>query len=153
METSTQHIDDARVHFRIGGFTMFMPLEQAYLHIGIFLGWVIERKLYSEFFEEEGETAIFRFKNKAISCIILGELWDGVVSYDQLNEEGAAFAKYYYASGKYIEDYKTTLAEGLISMYYVEDSMENYNTMKKVINKRFSAWKKGLVFPTKKSDL
>lgn len=141
MESSSQHIDDARIHFRIGGFTMFMPLEQAYLHIGIFLGWVIENHLYSEYFQEEGETSIFRFEHKAISCIILGEVWDGVVSKEQLNEEGQAFAEYYYCSGQYIEDYKETLAQGLVSMYYVEDTLENYNRMKVVLDKRFKEWK------------
>jgi hypothetical protein len=141
---AAQHIiDDARVHFRLGGFTMFMPLEQAYLHIGIFLGWVIEHNLYSETFREEGETSIYRFRSHAITCIILGELWDGIVSYEQLNEEGQAFAQAYYESGHYLSDYKQVLAKGLSSMYDVEDSDGNYRKMCLVLDWRFRQWKEG----------
>lgn len=141
--SSTQHIiDDARVHFRLGNFRGLMPIEQAYLHIGIFLGWVIESELYSSFFEEEGETAIFRFESRAITCIILGELWEGIISYDLLNKEAQAFAKDYYVSGKYLEDYKEALAQELKTIYQVEDTEENYQVMYHLLNRRFEEWQK-----------
>ena len=141
---STFHIiDDARNHFKLGrGFRGGLPLEQAYLHIGIFLGWVIENNLYSDFFAEEGETAIFRFKYRAITPIILGELWDGVIAYEQLNPKAKAFAASYYTTGQYLEDYQIELAQGLRSIYEVEDTEFNYQRMCKVLTKRFKSWKK-----------
>ncbi len=140
---STYHIiDDARKHFRIGGFRGGMPLEQAYLHIGIFLGWIIENKLYSDFFAEEGETAIFRFNHRAITPIILGELWDGILAYEQLNPRAKAFAESYYATGQYLEDYQQELGRGLGSIYEVEDTEFNYQRMYRILEKRFKSWKR-----------
>ena len=59
--------DNAKTHF-LGNFPDSLPIEQAYVHIGMYLGWIIESELYSEFFEEEAAIQIFRFKRKEISC-------------------------------------------------------------------------------------
>ena len=44
--------DNAKSHF-LGNFPDSLPIEQAYVHIGMYLGWIIDLDLYSEYFEDE----------------------------------------------------------------------------------------------------
>lgn len=133
--------DRARNHFT-GNFPEALPIEQAYVHIGIFLGWMIEHDLYSEYFEEECETQIFRFKRREISCTVLSEIWDGHLGSDLFTHEGNMFTYYYYGGGIYRKDYETLLCKGLPSIYHVRDSWENYQIMAKRITERYHEWKK-----------
>ena len=133
-------IDDAKKHI-----TVDLPddvhLDQVYLHIGIFLGWIIDRELFSDMFEEECETQIYRFKTRDTSCVILGELWDGLIFDGQFTKpEGHEFTDYYYKSGMYLMDFKKVLAVDLPSIFYVEDTWENYQLMKAKIDERFEEW-------------
>ena len=118
-----------------------LPMENAFMHIGVFLGWVIERELYSELFADEGDTQIFRFLNHGLSCVLLGTVWDGCVSYEQLNQEGLGFAVAYYEGGQYLKDYKETLAKNLKSLFQVKDNRRNYERMRDVLDMRFKEWK------------
>src|SRR5258707_14941758 len=82
--------DNAKSHF-LGNFPDSLPIEQGYVHIGMYLGWVIEASLYSDYFEEEAAGQIFRFKRKEISCTILSEIWDGYLGLEIFNREGNIF--------------------------------------------------------------
>src|SRR6186997_3024965 len=96
--------DNAKSHF-LGNFPKSIPIEQAYVHIGIYLGWIIESKLYSPFFEDEASAQIFRFNRREISCTLLSEIWDGYLGHELFNKEGNMFTYYYYAGGLYHVDY------------------------------------------------
>ena len=133
--------DNAKSHF-LGNFPSDLPIEQAYVHIGIYLGWIIENEHYSEYFEDEADIQIYRFKNRQISCTILSEIWDGYLGYELFNEDGNLFTYYYYGSGIYRKDYETHLAKSLPSIYHVKDSWENYDIMARQISHRFQEWKK-----------
>ena len=50
--------DNAKNHF-LGNFPEALPIEQAYVHIGMYLGWIIDNDMYSEYFEEESEIQIY----------------------------------------------------------------------------------------------
>lgn len=133
--------DNAKNHF-LGNFPEFLPIEQAYVHIGMYLGWVIENNLYSEFFEDEAEVQMFRFRRRELSCTILSELWDGYLGYELFNNDGNLFTYYYYGSGIYKKDYETVLAGDLPSIYHVKDNWEAYDKMTAKIDSRFEEWKK-----------
>ncbi|MDJ1504629.1 hypothetical protein [Xanthocytophaga agilis] len=133
--------DQAKEHF-LGKFPSELPIEQAYLHIGIYIGWMIENHLYSEFFLDESEIQMFRFQNRQISCTVLSEIWDGHLGPDMFNKEGNDFSEDYYLIGDYVDDYIATLCKSYPTMYHVEDSWENYDLMKKKIDERFQEWKK-----------
>ncbi len=132
--------DKAKHHF-LGEFPTVLPIEQAYVHIGMFLGWMLENDLYSEIFEEDEAIQVIRFRNREMSCSILSAIWDGYLGEDLFNEEGNAFSISYYQSGKYHQDYLAALAEGLPSIYHVEDSWDNYNKMAEIITERYNTWK------------
>lgn len=142
METATKSIyDNAKTHF-LGNFPANLPIEQAYVHIGIYLGWVIDRELYSEYFEDEASNQIFRFKRREISCTILSEIWDGYLGHELFNDKGNMFTYYYYGGGLYHMDYQTHLVKKLPSLYHVVDSWENYELMKTCMDMRYDDWKK-----------
>ena len=143
MEPSHQKsmYDNAKSHF-LGNFPSNLPIEQAYVHIGMYLGWVIERNVYSEYFEEEASNQIFRFKRREISCTILSEIWDGYLGHELFSPVGNMFTYYYYGGGIYHSDYQEILVKELPSIYHVTDSWANYEKMKARIDMRFQDWKK-----------
>ncbi len=132
--------DRAKVHF-LGKFPEELPIEQAYLHIGIYMGWMIENRLYSEAFLEEAETQMYRFKRRQISCTVLSEMWDGHLGPEMFNEEGNLFSEDYYLVGDYVDDYIATLCKEYPTMYHVNDLWNNYETMKAKLTERFLSWK------------
>lgn len=132
--------DRAKHHF-LGDFPSILPIEQAYVHIGVFLGWMLEKGLYSEIFEEEEALQVIRFRQREISCSILSAIWDGYLGEDLFNEEGNAFSVYYYQSGLFHQDYREILASDLPSMYHVPDTWENYEKMSAKIDERYKEWK------------
>ena len=132
--------DRAKHHF-LGNFPNVLPIEQAYVHIGMFLGWVCENDLYSDFFEEEAALQILRFRRRQISCSILSAVWDGYLGSELFNDEGNEFCVYYYQSGRYKKDYEKTLAAELPAIYHVEDNWKNYEKIAKKISLRYKKWK------------
>ena len=133
--------DNAKNHF-LGNFPESLPIEQAYVHIGMFLGWVIENGLFSEFFEDEAGVQMIRFQRRDISCTILSEMWDGYLGHELFDKTGNMFAYYYYGGGIYRKDYETMLAGDLPSIYHVQDTWANYEKMGQKITERFNEWKK-----------
>jgi hypothetical protein len=133
--------DNAKQHF-LGNFPDSLPIEQAYVHIGMYLAWIIENNLYSEFFLEEAEIQIFRLQRKEISCTILSEMWDGYLGYELFNREGNMFTYYYYGGGLYRKDYDEVLVKKLPSIYHVTDTWENYEKIKARIDMRFQDWQR-----------
>ncbi len=133
--------DLAKNHF-LGNFPSNLPIEKAYLHIGIYLGWIIDSHLYSEYFEEEASTEIFRFVHREIGPIVLSEIWDGRLSQELFSYEGNLFTYYYYAGGIYKKDYIDLLAEIKPTFYHVEDTWENFYKISQKISGRFEEWKK-----------
>ena len=135
--------DNAKSHF-LGNFPHSLPIEQAYVHIGMYLGWIIDTALYSEYFEEEASNQIFRFRRREISCTILSEVWDGYLGFELFNREGNLFTYYYYAGGLYKTDYDEILVRALPSLYHVNDTWENYEKMRIKITERFEKWKEAV---------
>jgi len=133
--------DTARNHF-MGSFPALLSIEHAYTHIGMYLGWMIELGLYSDYFKEEAASHIFRFKRREISCIVLSELWEGYLGAEQFSAIGNMFTYYYYSSGLYQNDYNEVLVKRLPSRYHVSDNWDNYDQIKKRIDKRFQDWKR-----------
>jgi len=131
--------DRAKHHF-MGKFPNVLPIEQAYVHIGMFLGWVLENDLYSELFEDEAGHQIIRFKEREITAAILSAMWDGYLGEDLLSKEGNEFSKEYYQTGIYKKDYEELLTSGLASFYHVEDTWENFEKISKRIDQRYQDW-------------
>ncbi len=142
IKTGAYIYDNAKNHF-LGQFPSDLPTDQAYVHIGIFLGWMVKNRFYSDEFLEEAGHQIIHFMRKEISCVIFSELWDGSLEEFFFNEEGNEFARYYYKSTLYLQDYQDVLCQDLSSIYYVKDTWENFDLMAEKITARFEEWKTG----------
>ena len=137
--------DLAKNHF-LGDFPDSLPIEKAYLHIGNYMGWIIDNELYSAYFAEEASTEIYRFKRREIGCIILAEIWDGALSHELFSEETNIFTFYYYAGGIFKKDYRDILVKSHKTIYHVEDTWENFDLISSKISQRFWEWR-GLTYP------
>lgn len=134
-------IDRADWHYG-GDFPVDLPIENGATHIGMYLTWIIKNNLQSEFLDEEMPDAINDLRKRKISGRdFLLDYCDEKFTEEELSEEGLAFTEDYY-SEDYISDYEATLADGLASIYYVENSWENYDKIAPAISKRFNEWKK-----------
>lgn len=133
--------DLAKNHF-LGDFPASLPIEKAYLHIGLYMGWVIDKGLYSEYFEDEASTEIYRFSRREIGCIILAEIWNGALSHELFNDETNLFTFYYYAGGIFKKDYTDVLVKSHKTIYHVEDNWENFDKISQRMTERFEEWKK-----------
>ena len=136
--------DKAAQHFLTGGFPESLPIEQAHVHIGMYMGWIIDNELYSDFFEEESDTQIYRFKRREISPALLSGTWNGYLASELFTEAGNMFTYYYYGGGLYKKDYQKILASTLPSIYHVKDSWENFKLISAKISERYQVWKNEL---------
>lgn len=133
--------DKAKWHYE-GDFPNNLSEKQAFVHTGMYLGWIIEENLYSKEFEEEAAQEILKFKQKNMTGTEVYTEWGGIFASDMLNAEGKAFTKDYFDfdKGIYLEDYEDIFPH-VESLYKVEDTWNNYEAIKTKINKRFNTWK------------
>lgn len=135
--------DKAKWHYEADDFPADLDEHQAFVHTGLFLGWVIDAGLYSEEFAEDLEKEIRRFKARKLTGPRVYRAADGMFADDMLNKEGLAFTKAYFdfEKGKYLKDYEKLLEAGLPD-YGVPDTWESYDTLKPQLDKRYAAWQK-----------
>ncbi len=135
--------DKAKWHYE-GKFPKDLDEEQGFVHTGMFLGRIIEADLYSEDFADDFKSEIRKFKARKLTGTGVYAAADGVLDVEMLNRESMAFAKVYFdlEPGKYLKDYDKILTGNLSSSYHVQDTWENYDSIKPQIDKRFAAWKK-----------
>lgn len=139
--------DKAKYHFDAENYPKDLPMEQAYVHTGMFLGWIIDNNLFNkEFFAElDIQKDIDAFKNRQIKATdIYQNQLDGALTNEDLNEEGNAFAQCYFDfdKGQYIQDYTKVFGLKAGNSYAVENTWENYEKIKKIVDRRYTQWKK-----------
>src|SRR5688572_21994520 len=137
--------DEAEYHFGAEGFPPDLPERQAFVHTGMYLGWIIDRGLFSESFAQEAAEEIAGVRSGKVSGTDVYERWDGALVGDMLSAEGNAFSQWYYGmdKGRYLKDYHALLGQGLPSLYQVADTRANYERMRDRIDERFAQWTKG----------
>jgi len=121
-----------------------LPEERASVHTALFLGWLIENKLYSEKFSLESQELIVAYKEKQKTAVEIYEWWDRCLIDDMLNDEGNQFAQAYFnfETGQYIQDYLALLVKNLPSEFHVPYTWKNQEIMSTQISKRYLMWKK-----------
>lgn len=148
--------DDASWHYG-GDYPENLPNENASTHIGMFLTWCIDNDLLSKEQLEDSEEDIIAVKNRELSGaeFLINNCDEKLTDYD-LNELGNKFAEAYYNDesdfaktvGTFDEDYgkhfdKEAEKKGFEyqSVYDVEDTWKNYNSLKPIIDTRYEEWK------------
>lgn len=127
-----------------GDYPSDLPEEQAFVHTGLYLGWIIDNSLYSEEFAEDNNDMIEQFREREVLPSEVYKACDGCLADDMLNPEGNAFSQYYFdfEKGQFLQDYNRLFVSGLPSLYHVTESWGNYDQLKTIINDRYKQWKK-----------
>ena len=131
--------DKAKWHSE-GDFPKDAPRENGGTHIGIFLAWVILHDMISDelLAEAAGDLAAVRERRMTGRAFLFRHL-DGVLSEEDLNEQGNSFAKHYYK--KYMGDFDRAVRKQFPTAYHIGDLWKNYEAIWKIIDKRYSEWK------------
>lgn len=148
-ETRMDHpvvFDKAEWHYE-GNYPKDLDEEQAYVHTGLYLGWIIDTGLHNEVFAEDFAKEIADFKARRRTGPGVYQAADGIFSDDMLNREGLDFTTDYFDfnKGAYLADYEKLFATDPPSIYHVKDRWENYDRLKELLDKRLSNWRKGRV--------
>lgn len=144
-EASTAEVFDKAKWHSDGEFPKGIPATQAFVHTGIYLGWVIDNGLTSAEFAADLQQEIQRFKARQLTGPGVYRAVDGVFSADMLSENGAAFTRHYFdfKKGKFLRDYEAMWVDRFPSAYHVPDTWESYDAIKPVIDRRYQAWRRG----------
>ena len=126
--------------------------EHAANHTVMFLRWLIEHRMMSDFFEQEAADILRQFRSGEVSAHAVYEWWDGCLIDEMLSDEGNTFAKSYFdfENGSYISDYIATLKGRLLSEFHVDYTEANYHKMAQVINRRYAEHSAGKAMKIKK---
>lgn len=121
-----------------------MPDDQAFVHSGLYLGWIIDRDLYSDEFREASEELITRFKAREITEPEVYESWDGCLVDSALSAEGNAFSRRYFDfdQGRFLADYEELLAAGLPTLFHVANTWDNYDRLRVRLDQRYEEWRR-----------
>lgn len=135
--------DDVKWHAG-GEFPRELPGESAATHIGMFLGWAIDRGLEGDLLREQFPEVLQRFRRRETTGRgVLLACCDGKLTDDFLGDEANRFARAYYEPDTYFDDYADELADEVPTLYHVEDNWRNYERMKRRIERRYAEWKAG----------
>jgi hypothetical protein len=136
--TETIVYDKAKWH-QGGDYPEALPQENAFNHIGFFLGWMVEHNLINDDFKRDFSSELTSYREKKFSAPKLLQKLDGVIDSGMFNSEGNVFASFYY-DDYYLKDYEEVFP-GVDSLYEVQDSQENFSLICAKITKAYERWK------------
>lgn len=130
--------DKAKYHYD-GDYPKGLARKQAFVHTGMFVGWLVEHDMIAKDFLSETEG----FKDRKITGAEIYKAWDGRLTSDILTDEGNRFAADYFdfERGQFLDDYEKILIKDLPSMYHVKNTWENYEAIRVKIDERYAEWK------------
>ena len=144
--------DKAKWHWGAETAPTDIPQENGATHIAFFFRWCMERKLYSKEFAADFADDIARMGDSFDYRWYFFGAMDGVLSSEELNTAGKAFANAYYTTnrtkfakthGWYLQDYDDFVARKSgeknfdNAYFYIENSPQNYAEIKAIIDRRY----------------
>lgn len=143
--------DDASWHYG-GTFPSDLPPGAGATHIGFFVAWCLLSGLSGDIHIKDFPDGLAALRNREITPgAFLLQHCDEKFTSEDLDSTGNAFAVAYYEqeSGGYLADYETTFMRPALfrrqppSLYHVSDTWKNFDRLRLVLDKRFSAWRSG----------
>lgn len=148
--------DDASWHYG-GDFPEELPEKNGATHTGMFICWCAENNLISEELKEDTEEELQKLRRRELTgAEFIMDMMDGKFSEHDLNMIGNAFAQDYYKDETDFGNRFSSFADDYVNLfdmkaeendyeyetfYHIEDTFENYDLMKQVIDYRFEEWK------------
>jgi hypothetical protein len=146
--------DDASWHYN-GDFPRELSEPAGATHIGMFVAWCVLNGMAGVLHVHEfpdGLAALQERRSTPGQFIL--DACDEKFTDEDLNDEGNAFARAYYTASDdsgisaYLTDYEAVLGQTVPTLYHVEDSWGNFETIAPVIERRFREWRAGTPFST-----
>ena len=137
--------DKAKWHIN-NDFPNDLDHYQSYVHTGLYICWLIENGHFEDDFKINNSKGINHILSRKVKpSQFYVEYLDGVFDSVDLTQDAIQFTINYFDfdNGNYVKDYLTTLdpTDNLPSLFHIEDSWENYDKLKSIINKRFKEWR------------
>lgn len=138
-------IDKMDWHYSAENFPKHLNQECAGTHIALYILWIIENNLFSNELLDDAEREIEMVKNREMTGLdFLIYICDEKFLEEDLSKQGLEFTLYYYDSEPYyyFNDLEKVFPNQVKnSLYELENSWENYDKIKNIINTRFEEWK------------
>jgi hypothetical protein len=119
-----------------------LPFEQGFVHIGVYLAWLLERDLLAVHDEllsyPPTALALKAVQRRELTGSVLNDHVDGKLMSDLMTTEGDAFTRYYY--DRYLGDYAAVMTRLYPTEYHAADSWDTYDRMRPVIDSAYDAW-------------
>jgi len=133
--------DKAKWHFQGDRYPASLPEENAYIHGGFLLAWLLKSNLLSASFLADNEASIAEFNEGRMNVGQLNEVAaDGVLDSEMLDEQGNGFAEE-YISEFYLEDYELLFEDDYEEFYDVPDNAENRQRVESMLDEAYSEWR------------
>lgn len=133
--------DDWKLHIQ-GAFPKDRLPEQGYVHIGLYVAWLIGKDLLDpDWVARSGvRRAVEAIKDRSDSACALRDMTEGRLASDMLSAQGAAFTGAYYAPEYgYARDYRRVFGRRA-DRYDVPDDWESYDRLAPVLERRYAEW-------------
>jgi hypothetical protein len=119
-----------------------LPEQQAAVPGAFFLGWVIERDLYSASFATQKKAMILAYRQRKTTALDIYLESDGCLIAEMLNDAGNEFAQEYFRDGgaAYWADYVEVLGADLPSLFHAAYGWEQQARINARIDQRHEAW-------------
>jgi hypothetical protein len=131
--------DRLKWHVEAESFPGSQPPEQGFVHIGMYLTWLVLHDLY----DPEGlpRKSVEEIKLRHATGCSLQKRLGGNLARERFSLEGTRFADFYYrAEQGYLHDFHETFGTAA-DEYAVPDSWETYAQIEPVIDRRYADWK------------
>lgn len=125
-----------------GNFPKNQLPEQGYVHIAMFVTWLVERDLLdAKWVARSGvQRAMAALEDRAETPCALRDMTDGRLASDMLSPEGQAFAGAYYAPEYgYARDWRNAFGRRA-DRYDVPDEWATFDRIAPTIDRRYGAW-------------
>ncbi len=136
--------DDMSWHYGEQGLPEGYKENALCVHIGVFAIWCVLNDLSGDDLAGEASDLKDGYKNRTLTpgqwCC---DHMDGRLLSDDLNDTGNAFAYDYFSPdrGDYTEDYTSAVGDnGIDYTYSVADTWKTYDTVAKIIDRRYDEW-------------
>lgn len=142
-----QIVDDVQRHLNQKSFPPELPPEAAATHMGLFLGWAIERKMISEEMQARYATELKAFCDRSLTGVQIVDRLGGVLESSFFSDELRRFSERYYPKcGRFMFDYVHTFMRQIIdsvpqSMYQVSGSWKNQARLSATLDERLDEWR------------
>jgi hypothetical protein len=136
--------DQEKWHTR--GLPKGTPRRQAFVHIAMYITWVVARRLHNPAFFAalpDGDRYVSSIVRRKRTAMSMRQLLDGNLPSHVLSEEGRAFTDWYYSEdhdARYLDDWVAEFGEAA-NTYAVPESWESFDRIAPRIDAQLRLWR------------